>query len=301
MKSIRLMSLAVLALAVLACALAGTPRPARAEDPCYQAVASGELDLALTVCSEQLAAGQDPPRAQASTLNNRGICLLAKGRFEEAVKDFDQAIILASDFAPAYANRGFALARLERYEQAIKDFDQAIALMPGNALAYFNRGQARLLSGDAETALADFDQSLRLDARYTPALVQRGRAWAAKGRPDRAMQDFDRAIAQDPQSAEAFIQRGLAWEKLRETRKALADFNQALALKAAEIREDAGRMDTLAAAYAAAGRFAEAARTQAKAITMIWPGAPARVKGAYEERLRAYKLKRPWREEPVKP
>ncbi len=360
--------LAALTLALLFCAPA-PPAPAEEpEDPCFRAVAAGELDLALGVCSEQLAADQTP-RARASTLNNRGICLLAKGRAEEAADDFGQAIALAPDFAPAYANRGFALARLGRLDQAIKDFDKAVALMPANALAYFNRGHAKLLNGAPEPALADFDRCLSLDPRYTPALVQRGRAWAARGRPDRALKDFDRAIAQDPRNLEAFTQRGLAWEKLGEPRRALADFDQALAfnpeipqalagrglihkklgdyarasedyrralelnpaqseavnglawllatcpdqryqdptqavalaLKALEIREDAGRMDTLAAAYAAAGRYGEAVAAQEKAITMVWPGAAAKLKGAYELRLNTYKSKRPWREDPVRP
>ena len=67
-----------------------------------------------------------------------------KGRYEEAIKEYNQAIELNPNFAEAYNNRGNAKHELRRYEEAIKDYDQAIELNPNFAEAHNNRGLCKL-------------------------------------------------------------------------------------------------------------------------------------------------------------
>ena len=45
---------------------------------------------------------------------------------KKAIKDYGQAIKFKPNFAEAYNNRGNAKNKLGRYEEAIKDYDQAI-------------------------------------------------------------------------------------------------------------------------------------------------------------------------------
>jgi serine/threonine-protein kinase len=60
---------------------------------------------------------------------------------------------------------------------------------------------------------------------------------------------------------------------------------------------DPGSLDTLAAAYAEAGRFEDAVKTQERAIDIIKTGRSSHyvIKG-YIERLDLYKENKPWRE-----
>ncbi len=66
---------------------------------------------------------------------------------------------------------------------------------------------------------------------------------------------------------------------------------------AISLRDDAANRDTLAAAYAEAGRFAEAVNTQERAVSM------ARADGSsgdriaiFKNRLRLYRAGRPYRD-----
>jgi tetratricopeptide (TPR) repeat protein len=54
------------------------------------------------------------------------------GQRERAVQDYDTAIALDPQDAPAYYNRGAANCDLGRREQALADFDSALRIRPGD-------------------------------------------------------------------------------------------------------------------------------------------------------------------------
>jgi tetratricopeptide (TPR) repeat protein len=51
------------------------------------------------------------------------------------------------------------------YEEAIKDFTEAIKIKPGYATAYFNRGNAWMGLGEYRNALKDFKKAIELDPK----------------------------------------------------------------------------------------------------------------------------------------
>ena len=53
-----------------------------------------------------------PPRAEF--LNNRGVLQARSGAWENALVDFDAALRICPDFAPAWANRAIVRARLDQ-------------------------------------------------------------------------------------------------------------------------------------------------------------------------------------------
>src|SRR5262249_50929833 len=124
----------------------------------------------------------------------------------------------------------------------------------------------------------------------------RGRAWAEKKEYGRAIKDYDEAIRLDPKDAKAFNR--LAWllatcpvNKWRDGKRAVETARRACELSA---RKNGNYLDTLAAAYAEAGQFAEAIRWQKKALEdesfATAQGSDAR------KRLELYKAKKPYRQ-----
>jgi len=197
----------------------------------------------------------------------------------------------------AYNNRGLPWNAKGEYDKAIADFDQAIGLDPKLALAYNGRGYAWNAKGENDKAIADFDQAIGLDPKDALAYNGRGLAWNAKGEYDKAIADFDQAIGLDPKDALAYNNRG--WlratcpnEKYRDGKRAVES-----ATRACELTDwkEAAHLDTLAAAYAECGDFAHAIEYQEKAQG-LYKDEKDREKG--RDWLALYREKKPYRDVP---
>jgi eukaryotic-like serine/threonine-protein kinase len=95
--------------------------------------------------------------------------------FDRAIQGYDQVITL-NPTATAYNGRGLAYYSEQNYDQAISDFDQAIVLDPQYAFAFNNRGRAHYAKKDYDHAISNYDEAIRLDPKYSFAFTNRGRA-----------------------------------------------------------------------------------------------------------------------------
>ena len=84
-----------------------------------------------------------------------GFQLSTEGRYEEAIAELDQAILLNPKYAEAWYERGRAYAYLENYKRAIKDYDRATTLYPQYVLAFYHRAAAYIALGKDELAEDD--------------------------------------------------------------------------------------------------------------------------------------------------
>ncbi len=70
----------------------------------------------------------DPVDAHA--WNNKGYALNALGRYEEALRAYDEAIRLNPEYKEAYYNKGATLEQIGRYEEALQAYKKAVELNP---------------------------------------------------------------------------------------------------------------------------------------------------------------------------
>lgn len=122
-----------------------------------------------------------------------GIAKSESGKYQEAIKDFSEAIRLNPKLASAYNNRGIAEAKSRKYTEAIDDYTKAIGLDPKLAAAFRNRGIAQTNSGNYTEAIADHTEAIKIDGTYAAAYYSRGLAKAASGDPEGASKDFTEA------------------------------------------------------------------------------------------------------------
>ncbi|WKN43887.1 tetratricopeptide repeat protein [Tunicatimonas pelagia] len=93
-------------------------------------------------------------------------------RYEEAIRDYDQAIAL-SNLEPTdllhffYFNRGNAYLKLKDFQTAVDNYGQALEVFPQHAASYANRGMARYNLKDKKGACTDWQQAY--DNGYEPA------------------------------------------------------------------------------------------------------------------------------------
>jgi len=66
----------------------------------------------------------------AESYNNRANARYAKGDYEAALADYNQALTLNPRYAEVYGNRGMLWTRLGRTAEAEADFAQCLELKP---------------------------------------------------------------------------------------------------------------------------------------------------------------------------
>ncbi len=81
----------------------------------------------------------------------------------------------------------------KEYDQAIKDYDEAIRLNHGYALALRERGLAHRNLKDYGKALADYEAALRINPKFAAALADQ--AWLLATCADAKFRDGKKAVA----------------------------------------------------------------------------------------------------------
>ncbi|HXG73275.1 MAG TPA: tetratricopeptide repeat protein [Candidatus Nitrosotenuis sp.] len=72
---------------------------------------------------------------QTDELVKNGKVFLAEGRFEEALSNFEQALLLDQKNAQLWNLKGAALRSMGRYDEAIECFNKALELDPADKYA----------------------------------------------------------------------------------------------------------------------------------------------------------------------
>ena len=106
--------------------------------------------------------------------NNRAFCLDALGRRQEALSDYEAALVVEPLNASAHHNRGVVLEKLGRLEDAVTAFDSAVDCgMPPDAEYHHARGTNARHRGDHAAAVAAFSAALKLNPRHHAARPRR--------------------------------------------------------------------------------------------------------------------------------
>jgi tetratricopeptide (TPR) repeat protein len=185
--------------------------------------------------------------------------------------------------------KGLELIGQQRYEEAIKAFSTAIEIIPKDYQAYNYRGVAWALKGNYDRAIADYNKAIEIRPRYAEAYNNRGFARIRRGDLENALKDYSRALEINPFFAEAYNNK--AWVLATCADQRFRNGAQAvlLAQKAVELKPDVGSLDTLAAAYAAAGNFDAAIDNQKKAIQKLLIANQSSEVPGYLPHLNSYK------------
>jgi carboxyl-terminal processing protease len=142
--------------------------------------AKASADLQIGGCTAVIQSGRLNQQNLSISFNNRGNAYLAKGDYDHAIADYDQAIKLDRGYAYAYHNRGLAGFFKKDYDRAIADYSEAIRLNQKYAEAFNDRGLAYQTKGNLGLAIADFERAIQLNPKLTVAINNRDAAYKAK-------------------------------------------------------------------------------------------------------------------------
>jgi tetratricopeptide (TPR) repeat protein len=189
---------------------------------------SGEIDQALPDLDKAIEL--DPRNSLAYEI--RGEIRQTKGEFELSIADFTNAIKLDPNSTARYlAHRAVCFEKIGDLAKSMDDLNQLIRLEPKSANAYCLRGRLRLANGDVSRAYTDADLAFRLDPKLVDALVLRGQTFLKQGKTGKAENDFERAIRIKSAFAVAYLFRGEMSLTTGRYDRAIDDFNNAIGLE----------------------------------------------------------------------
>jgi tetratricopeptide (TPR) repeat protein len=128
-----------------------------------------------------------------------------------------------------HLTRGKDLLREEKYDEAIREFDEAIRIEPNNAEAYAKRAAAYVWGKkDYDAAFVDINKAISLDSKNSEHYARRSSIYYHKNDLNNAIADQTQAIRLNPNSAELYMNRGIMYSANKDYDLALNDFNQAI-------------------------------------------------------------------------
>ena len=218
--------------------------------------------------------------------------LAAKWRYRVAAAALLVGVVLSAASARASL-------QLRHWRNSTALFKHTLGVTDNNYVMHNNYGYMLLESDRADEAIAHFEEAVRINPRFVEAYVNIGVGCLGQGRRDLAVNHWRKVVELKPDSAE--VLNNLGWV-LAATEDANYH-NSAEAVKFAEracALTEYGRpefLDTLAAAYAAMGRFAEAVGTAERAIKLAEAGGRKDLAREIRKRLLLYRSGQPYREQ----
>ncbi len=202
--------------------------------------------------------------------------------------------------ADVHVNLAVALARGGNAKEALSHLERAAEISPGDATIQGNLGTALVQQGRLADALPHFEKAISLDPKSAEAHYKLGALYYLGRRFREALQEWRQALLLDPKYVLALNRAALvlatsADSSLRNGSQAVAFAERAVELSGAR---DPALLDTLAAAYAEAGRFPEATRTARRALDLAKQQRDAQLAQALTSRIALYEARTPFRENP---
>jgi tetratricopeptide (TPR) repeat protein len=260
------------------------------------------------------------------------LALADEGRFSEAEFHLREAVRINPALFDDRISLGYVLLKQKKFNEAIVCFNEAIKIKPDSAKAHYLLAVTYSLDKKYYDAIRFLTSTLKLDPNYPEARKIMGYMLLATGKLNEAVQFFNEALRTDANQVEIYKSLGLVysklgkyeqaiqvWTKARELQPDNIDFLNNLAwvlatsgdvssqdaAKAIELSKRAceltgykepAMLDTLAAAYAAAGRFNDANSTAEQAFNLAKASRQEKLSSEIQMRLKLYKAGQPYHE-----
>ena len=162
--------------------------------------------------------------------NVRASCCKAIGQLDEAVKDYEKALVLKPDYPEAQYNLGITLRELGQIDNAIKSYKQALSIKPDYFGAHNNLGNIFLELGQLDAAADHFEWAVAYKPDYAEAYNNLGVVNRERDQVYEAIQNFEKAIDIKPDYFQAHSNLGNSLQLINEMDTAVKCYEKALTI-----------------------------------------------------------------------
>jgi tetratricopeptide (TPR) repeat protein len=223
-----------------------------------------------------------------------------QGKRAQAIQYYRMAVALRPDYVLAQNNLANALVDDGQPEEAVQHYQLALKTAPDAAGTHYNLGLALAKLNRTEEAIQHLQQSTRLMPDFADGYVQWTKVLTQQGRFAEAIAMLRSALSTN--SPDPIIANKYAWLlatcPVAELRNAPQAIQIGEELAKATGRKSPQPLDTLAAAYAEAGRFPEAQRVAREALALATSGNDTNLATQLAARVALYEKNRPFHSGP---
>ncbi len=223
--------------------------------------------------------------------NNLGLALAQEGKIDEAIEHYSAALKIRPDLFNAHLGLGDAMAAEGKLDNAVTHYAAVLKVRPDFAEIHVRLGVALAKQGKNSESVSHFSEALRWKPDDANAHFYLAVALQGQGKIPDSIGHLRDAIRFKPDYPDAL--NNLAWIHASSTNADWRNGAEAvrLAKRACELTENRQPLlvGTLAAAYAADGRFSEAVATAEKARDIATSCGETNVALRNEELLKLYR------------
>jgi tetratricopeptide (TPR) repeat protein len=294
----------------------------------YLLMESGDLPEARQLVETVLQRGPHEPQGHLVL----AALLARQERFEEAIEHARRALQLAPSSEPAYEQLASLLVGHGDSKEAVQVAREGLGFAPFSPELHLNLGAALLSCGQTGEGISQMQLAGAIKPNWAEPQVVIGMALMSEGRYEEAAQHLREALRLEPDNARAHSQLAAALSAQHQTAEAIAHYTEALRLEpdlvgalnnlawiraanpqrelrngpeAVRLAERACEVTkfkepllvgTLAAAYAEAGRFEEAAATAQKARALALAAGQQELADKNQKLSELFGTRQPYRE-----
>ncbi len=237
--------------------------------------------------------------SSVDTMYNMASSFVRQGSHQSAEPLLRKILTADPDNPKAHQTLGVVLARLGRRSEAADHYREALRLQPDSAETYYNLANSQAEAGMTEEAAALYRKALQINGNFYDARYNLARVLVASGDTDQGVEQYRAALRINPDALDALNNLSWLFSTHRDPDVRNASDSIRLAERAAELTGygDPVFLDTLAAAYAEAGRYDDALKTARKAAALAESSMDEKLHGDITHRMELYRSGKPYRDQ----
>lgn len=217
---------------------------------------------------------------------------------KRAIPYLEETVRLKPDDYRAYKSLGDACKEVKKYEKAVQAYREIQNLKPDEDFIFFALAQTYDAMGKTDLMVKEYKETIRVNPEHIIARVSLTDAYLREKKIALALEQYYKLAELVPDSVT--YHNAVGWLLATTPDKNLQNPTDAVkyALKACELTEykNLGTLDTLAAAYACAGKFDKAIDVAKKAIELANSEKKHNKIPTFKKRLELYRSRRPYYE-----
>jgi len=160
-----------------------------------------------------------------------GACYDSLGNHNEAVKNYEKAIIIKPDYAKAHFNLGGTFQDIGQLSSSVKSYEKAIFIEPTYAEAHNNLGNVLRELGQLNSAISYYEKALTINPAYVEAHYSLGSIYEELGQLNSAVKCYKDVLIIRPEFSKMHNNLGVLLQNQGQLNDAVKHLEEAITIR----------------------------------------------------------------------